>query len=277
MTTMARDKSFDRVAREYDAARPGYPDAMYDRILGFASLEPTTRVLEVGVGTGKATLPLARRGFEIHGLEPGANLSAIARTNLAPFPRVTIATTTFEAWTIEREVFGLAFSAQAFHWLDPKLRLERFAKALHAGGVLAVFGNVADVPAGLLRNELDAAYEALAPSLSSAGNARSWYGTADSPVMAELAASPHFLDVEFNNFEWQRTLDAPSYCRLLSSHSDHSTLPPAQLAVLLARVAELVDSHGGVTLSYTTGLFLARRSKSRLGKRSKGPDDSEPA
>src|SRR6186713_1723573 len=138
MTTVAPDKSFDRVAKQYDAARPGYPDAVYGRILGFGSLEPATKVLEVGVGTGKATLPLARRGFEIQGLEPGANLSAIARTNLAPFPRVTIATTTFEAWTIEREVFGLAFSAQAFHWLEPKLRVDQFAKALHVGGVLAV-------------------------------------------------------------------------------------------------------------------------------------------
>jgi SAM-dependent methyltransferase len=263
MTTMARDKSFDRVAWEYDAARPGYPDAVYDRILGFGSIVPKTKMLEVGVGTGKATLPFAQRGFEIHGIEPGANLSAIARTRLAPFPRVTIATTTFEVWTIERGGFGLAFSAQAFHWLDPR-RLERFAEALHPGGVLAVFGNVGHVPAGPLRDELDAAYQALAPSLSSARDARNWYGTADSPVMAELITSRHFLDVEFNTFEWQRTLDAPSYCQLLSSYSDHSTLPPAQLAALLTRVADVVHSHGGLTLSYTTGLFLARRSESRL-------------
>ena len=59
-------------------------------------------------------------------------------------------------------------------------------------------------------------------------------------------------------------LDASSYCQLVSTYSDHSTLPPAQLAALLARVAEVVNAHGGVTLSYTTGLFLARRSKSRL-------------
>jgi SAM-dependent methyltransferase len=263
MTTMDRDKSFDRVAREYDAARPGYPEAMYDRILEFGSLGPETQVLEVGVGTGKATLALAQRGFEIQGIEPGANLSAIARSNLAAFPRVTITTTTFEAWTIRREAFGLAFCAQAFHWLDPK-RLERFAEALAAGGVLAVFGNVGKVAAVPLRDELEAVRQALAPSLSSAANARHWYGTTDGPVMKELAASRHFVDAEFNTFDWQRTLDASSYCQLISTYSDHSTLPPAQLGALLARVAELVNAHGGVTLSYTTGLFLARRSKSRL-------------
>jgi SAM-dependent methyltransferase len=260
MTTMARDKSFDRVATEYDAARPGYPEAVYDRILEFGSLPPETKVLEVGLGTGKATLPLAQRGFEIHGIEPGADLAAIARRNLAPFPRVTIATTTFEASTIEREAFGLAFSAQAFHWLEPELRLDRFAEALPAHGVLAVFGNVPHVPAGLLRDELDEAYQDRAPSLASARDAGNWYGTADSPVMAELTASRHFRDVEFHAFAWKRSLDGPSYCRLLSSYSDHSTLPPAQLAALLARVAEVVHSHGGLTLSYTTGLFLARRA-----------------
>jgi len=257
---MDRDKSFDRVARQYDAARPGYPDAVYDRILVFGALQPETKVLEVGLGTGKATLPLAQRGFEIHGIEPGTDLSAIARTNLAPFPRVTIATTTFEAWSSERGSFGLAFSAQAFHWLDPQLRLDRFAQALHADGVLAVFGNVPRIPTGLLRDELAAVYQAFAPSLSSARDAGKWYGGADSPVMAELTASRYFRDVEFHAFDWQRTLDAPSYCRLLSTYSDHSTLPPAKLAALLVKVAEVVHAHGGLTLAYTTGLFLARRA-----------------
>lgn len=161
---------------------------------------------------------------------------------------------------MERGVFDLAFSAQAFHWLDPRLRLARFAEALHQNGVLAVFGNAPSVAAGAVRDELDAAYQALAPSLSSAREARNWYTTADSPVMTELAASQHFCDVEFTAFTWQRTLDAASYCRLLSTYSDHSTLPPAELVALLARVKDVLQSRGGITLSYTTGLFLARRS-----------------
>ena len=260
MTSTSRAKSFDRVAAAYDAVRPGYPGGLYERIIEYGSLTPQSRVLEVGVGTGKATMPLAERGFEIFGIEPGADLSSIARANLARFPRVSIATTTFEAWTVEPGAFGLAFSAQAFHWLSPELRVRRFAEALHADGVLAVFGNAPQPPAGRLGDDLAAVYRMSAPSLSFRRAAERWYTTAASPLARELGESRLLQDAEFKSFEWQYALDAASYCRLLSTYSDHSALPESQLAGLLAKVSDVVQSHGGtLTLPYRTGLYLARR------------------
>ena len=257
---MARVKPFDEVADAYDAVRPGYPAAVFDRIVEFGCLRPETKVLEVGVGTGKATVPFAERGFEILGIEPGTSLSEVARSNLARFPRVAIATTTFEAWSPE-QAYGLAFSAQAFHWLDRRSRLSRFAGALQSGGVLAVFGNAPHLASGRLRDDVEAAYRDLAPSLSLLREATNWYGVADSPLMAELSASARFRDVRFTPFKWQRTLDGASYCRLLSTYSDHSVLPSAQRRELLGRIAKVIAAHGdSLTLSYTTGLFLARRS-----------------
>jgi SAM-dependent methyltransferase len=249
------------VAQAYDQFRPGYPEALYDRIIAFGGLTTAARVLEVGVGTAKATLPLARRGFSICGLEPGATLSAIARTNLASFPNIAITTTTFEDWPAERAAFGLAFCAQAFHWLDERTRLRKFAEALQDGGVLAVFGHVPGVPDGALRTELDRIYHHLAPSIGQRRVAQSWYASATGPVMVDLRASPDFVDVEFTAFDWQRTIDARSYCSLLSTYSDHATLDPPRREALLRAVAELIGEHGGtVPLDYRTGLFLARKS-----------------
>jgi SAM-dependent methyltransferase len=257
-----REQSFDLVAAAYDEVRPSYPGALYDHILEFAALAPTARVLEVGVGTAKATLPLAERGFEILGLEPGAELSRIARAKLQQFPRVSLNTTTFEDWTLEPCAFDLAFCAQAYHWLDPARRLQRFAEALHQEGVVAIFGNVSSLPAGSLRDNLAASYQQLAPSLSLQRGAASWYATEESPVMSELCAHPLFEDVSFTAFDWQRTLSAEQYCQLLSTYSDHFGLPAATLAALLARVADVVRAHGGVlSLAYRTGVFLARRSR----------------
>ena len=56
----------------YQRARPEYPAEFYDRVLAVTGLTPPARLLEVGPATGKATLPLARRGFHITGVEPGA-------------------------------------------------------------------------------------------------------------------------------------------------------------------------------------------------------------
>lgn len=62
---MTHDSPFDQVADAYDRARPGYPDELYDRIVAFGGLDASARVLEVGVGTGKATTWFADRGFEM--------------------------------------------------------------------------------------------------------------------------------------------------------------------------------------------------------------------
>ena len=239
--------------------RPGYPSALYDRIIDCGDLTASADALEVGVGTGKATLPLAERGFRICGLEPGASLAAIARANLGHFPLVSIHTTSFEDWTVARGAFGLAFIAQAFHWLDPVRRLPKLAGALRAGGVLAIFGNVPNVPDGPLRRDLDAFYANRAPTLSARRDAANWYASAESPVMLELRASQAFCDTLFEVFDWRCSLTAASYCALLATYSDHSTLPATELTALLASVAEVIDSHGGaVPLCYKTGLFLAR-------------------
>jgi SAM-dependent methyltransferase len=256
----ARDKSFDRIADEYDKIRPGYPRELYERIVSFGALTPAARVLEVGVGTGKATVPLAERGFAVVGLEPGAKLAAIARANLAGFARVSIHATSFEQWPVERAAFDLACCAQAYHWLDPELRLPKLAEALREGGVLAVFGHWALPPAELV-DDLELVYAQQAPALVGERQPQSWYSEETSPVMVEMRASTDFVDAELTSFKWQRPLTAAAYCALISTYSEHSTLPPSQLASLLAGVSETIDEHGGtIALQYTTGLFLARRS-----------------
>src|SRR5215218_1500250 len=54
--------SFDQAAELYPRARPEYPAALYERLLAGTGLASPARLLEVGAATGKATLPLARRG-----------------------------------------------------------------------------------------------------------------------------------------------------------------------------------------------------------------------
>ena len=78
-------QTFDRAAVLYDRVRPDYPEALFDDLITVAGLTPGDRLLEVGCATGKATRPLARRGFRITCVELGAELAAAARRNLAGF------------------------------------------------------------------------------------------------------------------------------------------------------------------------------------------------
>src|SRR5215467_8119389 len=56
-------QTFNQAAASYQRARPDYPAALFDDLIEAAGLTPGDRLLEVGCATGKATVPLARRGF----------------------------------------------------------------------------------------------------------------------------------------------------------------------------------------------------------------------
>ncbi|MHB1488671.1 MAG: class I SAM-dependent methyltransferase [Acidimicrobiales bacterium] len=88
---------FDQVAYDYDRARPSYPDEAITDLCDRCRLTDTSRVLEVGCGTGQATRLLARVGCAIRCFEPGDNLARLARANLASSQRVEVLSATFEA------------------------------------------------------------------------------------------------------------------------------------------------------------------------------------
>ncbi len=91
--------TFDSAADLYQQARPEYPEQLYNTLIDAVGLTSGDELLEVGCATGKATLPLARRGFRITCLEPGAALggsgSALPQTSRAG-----------EAWRVPRLLVG---------------------------------------------------------------------------------------------------------------------------------------------------------------------------
>src|SRR3712207_1488740 len=82
--------TFDQVAPLYDETRPTYPEALFDDVVSLSGVPPVGRILEVGCGPGRATVPLARRGFHILCIELGENLAAAARRKVAAYPHVEV-------------------------------------------------------------------------------------------------------------------------------------------------------------------------------------------
>ena len=130
--------TFEEVAELYDRARPGYPAPLFDDLAALASLPDAARILEIGCGTGQATIALAERGYQVTSLELGAQLAAIARRKLSAFPGVEVVNADFEAWQAPHADFDAVVSFTAFHWIDPALRFEKAASLLREGGALAV-------------------------------------------------------------------------------------------------------------------------------------------
>src|SRR6516165_9290568 len=129
---------FDAVADEYDRHRPAYPDELVDQACQAAGIGSGDHVLEVGCGSGQLTRSLAARGLRVTALEPGENLMALARHNLAGAGEVEFVTARFEDALLPREQFQAVFSASAFHWIDPKVSWQKAADVLVPGGTLAL-------------------------------------------------------------------------------------------------------------------------------------------
>ncbi|MFJ4314984.1 class I SAM-dependent methyltransferase [Streptomyces lavendulae] len=136
----ARGRVFGEVAELYEASRPGYADAPAARVLEYA--EPGERpALEVGAGTGKATVAFAEAGTSPVCVEPDPRMAEVLRRNTAPFPRVRVEAAGFEEWRRDGRRFGLLYAATSWHWLDPARRRDLVREALDPGGALALFWN----------------------------------------------------------------------------------------------------------------------------------------
>jgi SAM-dependent methyltransferase len=217
----------------------------------------TDAVCEVGCATGKATLPLARRGFALTCVEFGPALAAEARRNLASFDRVTVANAAFETWSPPPGGrFGLVFAATAWHWIDPAVKYAKAASLLRPDGHLAFWSAEHVVPDGgdPFFGEIQEVYAAIGE-----GQPDGYvYARPDTLVSseAEIAASGRFRDITVRRFDWAVSYTADSYIRLLETFSSNLVMQPWQRERLYgeirARVARrpdgLVRRHWGAAL-----------------------------
>src|SRR5690242_10651659 len=92
----SRRELFDQAAEIYDEARPKYPNRLFDDLLAAAAVGTPARVLEIGPGTGQATLPLLERGCSVVAVELGARLATRLRARVAGFEKALVLVGSFE-------------------------------------------------------------------------------------------------------------------------------------------------------------------------------------
>jgi SAM-dependent methyltransferase len=253
--------TFDRAAELYQRARPAYPSELYDHLLQVTRLSSGARLLEVGCATGKATLPLAQRGFHITGLEPGAALAAAARANLAGFD-VEVVEARFEDWTPVGEPFAMVFAATAWHWVDPTVRYRKAADVLEPRGHLAVWGAGHVIPSDgdPFFEELQEVYGEIGESLPPDAPLRRPQELDDD--REEIEGSGLFEVIDITQYDWETIYDAEGYIDLLNTFSGHIAMQDWQRDRLYGEIRRrLADRPDGLVRRHWGGvLHIARRT-----------------
>lgn len=254
---------FGEVADLYDRVRPDYPETLVDDVLSFSGIDSGDRALEVGPGTGRATLRFAARGLAITGVEPSAEMAAVARARLSGHPEVSIVVGLFEEYDGPGD-FRLVFGGQSWHWVPLEHRYAKAHAVLAPGGAYAAFWNRPDWAGNDdLRARLDAVYDRLAPDIPSRGPGSAWTNVSglEDETLAEIEGSGLLVDAEVRHYPHRHHYATADYLDLLRTQSDHRLLDDDHRERLLEAVAQEVDAAGGaVDLGYVTVLYLARRA-----------------
>ena len=131
---------FTGKARAYASARPSYPE---EAVAYIFSLLPDNAVLaDIGAGTGKLTVLLAKRGSPVFAVEPNADMREQLTATLAPYPNAQILSGTAEATGLPDGSADAVLCAQALHWFDPAAFRAECRRIGNPGAlVIAVYNN----------------------------------------------------------------------------------------------------------------------------------------
>ena len=245
-----RALSFDSVADQYDASRPGYPPALFDTIeeLTGRSLQHA-RVVDVGAGTGISTRLLRDRGARVTAVEPGPGMAAHLRRAL---PDVPLVRGFGDALPLADGSVDLITYAQSWHWTDHARSVPEALRVLRPDGALVLWWNVSD-------HQVPWIAEQDTRLRRHVGNGA--HGApADGPVL------PDTLAFTQRRVRWTRQVSLDTHLANLESHSIFRVIGEQATAVFLAAErAELlrVFPDGLVAEAYAINLAVALRDQPR--------------
>lgn len=130
---MTFNDHFSGVADDYAAYRPHYPEELFAYVAG--QCEQRTLAVDVGAGSGQATVGLAPHFARVIGTDPSAQQLAQA----PPLPNVAYAVAPAEELPIQDHTVDLVTVAAAAHWFHLPRFYAEVDRVLRPGGVLAIW------------------------------------------------------------------------------------------------------------------------------------------
>lgn len=239
--------SFDGVADLYDAARPAYPQRVYD------ALEPIAGqvVLEGGTGTGLATRALLDRGARVVPFDIGA---VILRKALARTAGLAAVVADGGVLPFRDACADLVCFAQSWHWLDPRRRCGESARVLRDAGRWAGWWSHPRADGEVWFDAYWDAVEAACPTTSRAQRDVDW--------ARGVQESGLFTVGERITVAWVRELSVAVWLAAECSKSYVATLAEPERLALMHELETLVRGRypsGDIQVPYETWLWIATK------------------
>ena len=250
--------TFDTVAEAYDRWNPTYVPELYADIFAFQPIDPSSKALEVGIGTGLATEPILRTGCDVTAVELGEKLAAYTRQKFQAYGNLNVVNLPFESYACAENTYDLVYSARAFHWIPEEIGYRNVCRFLKPGGTFARFANHPYKDKG--REDLDVAIQAIYTKYMPGSIRSAEYDAAAAKERAEIALRYGFSDIDWKLYHRTRTFSGEDYTGLLGTYSDHIALPEEARRRMFFEVREAIEKAGNeITIYDTLSLQLARK------------------
>ena len=243
---------FGRAADAYERGRPDYPAEAIAHLLAVLNVTASSRVVELGAGTGKFTTHLTASGAHVVAVEPVPNMRARLSARL---PSVQVLDGTAEAIPLADHSVDVVVAAQAFHWFAADRALAEISRVLKPGGGLGLIWNVRD-EALLWVRKLTAILDP-----HEAGTPR--YRTLE--WKAAFRQSDQLSPLESQAFPHVQQLTPSALVDRVASISFIAAMPEAERAHVLAQVRALLETDPALAgrehfeMPYETRTYWCRR------------------
>ena len=227
---------FERGAEVYEQARPSYPAAAVDLLVGVLDLRPGRRVLDLAAGTGKLTRLLGPSGADLVAVEP---VAAMRDQLLAAVAGVTVLDGTAEAIPLDDASLDAVVVAQAFHWFDARAALAEIHRVVRAPGPTGPPARLA-----LVWNQRDEQVDwvcRFGEILVDAAGAKPYVDDTDWPAV--VAGAGGWGPLAVRRLDYEQPITGEILVARAASTSFVSALPAAERERCLDEVRALVRAH----------------------------------
>lgn len=243
--------SFNDIGHDYDKFRLDYPSEVLDYIISKTSITPQSKILEIGAGTGIASLAFAKRGFSMTMVDSNNKPLALTKSKLSDYDNMKYIESVFENVQLPATSFDFIFSAQAFHWIDPAKGFTKVHSLLAPNGFFAVFWNLARREESPLLKETRKLYEKYCPGFHF-GEARR--------AANQLLKSNLFKNGEKKSFGRVISFSKKYYVEMIQTYSWVASLSFKRRKMFLTAMDNLLDKFKEpIKIPYETILAIAQK------------------
>ena len=151
--------SFNNISKLYDNNRPSYPEELINGVIKISKITSKSNILDIGCGTGKATIMFAKTKADITALDISLNMIAVGKEKSKQYSNIKYFVSSFEDIKLDNNYFDLIICAQSFHFLDHKIALTKISKLLKRNGYLVIFSNFPDIENNNLLKDISVLYK----------------------------------------------------------------------------------------------------------------------